>query len=417
MVAKVISGQDIQGALNYNEQKVLQGKAQCIQACGFLKNVEQLNFYDKLNRFTNLIDRNIRTKTNTLHISLNFDVSEKLAVDELNRIANTYMQRIGFGEQPYLVYEHHDAAHPHLHIVTTLIKVDGKRIPIHYLGKNQSENARKEIEVEFGLVQAQSKSKDEQVLINPINVQKAIYGKSETKQCISTIVRMVTRSYRYSSLPELNAILCQFNVVADRGSEKSKMFEKKGLIYSLLDDKGKRIGVPIKASSIHGKPTLSFLEKQFKLNEALREGAKTSLRKCIDRILDSNKVYSKPTFENTLEKHGIAVIFRTNSEGLTYGVTFVDNKTRVVLNGSTLGKAYSANAILEKLSANLESRALGHRDLPLLAESNTSKVDNESAIKAVEKTLIELFNATELDHSSPEAALRLRRNKRKKRKR
>jgi hypothetical protein len=412
MVAKVISGQNIKGALNYNEQKVMEGKATCIQTNLFKHDLNELNFNSKLSRFTELNERNQRTKTNTLHISLNFDVGEKLSVEVLNNIASTYMDKIGFGEQPYLVYEHHDAAHPHLHIVTTLITSDGNRIPIHYLGKNQSEKARKEIEIEFGLVQAQRKATEKKVFIHPIEVQKAMYGKSETKRSITNIVSMVTRSYKYTSLPELNAILRQFNVIADRGAEKSKMYKKNGLVYSLMDDKGKRIGVPIKASAIYGKPTMAFLVKQFKLNAALREGSKTSIRRFIDRILQYHTIHTKASFKNALEKNGIAVIFRTNSDGRTYGVTFVDNKSRVVFNGSDLGKAYSANAIQEKLSLNEESRTRYQHDVKQGMEPSPSNKDN--TMHGIEKSLLELIATTEFDHTSPEAALRLRKKKRKK---
>ena len=38
------------------------------------------------------------------------------------------MQGIGFGNQPYLVYQHHDAGHPHIHMVTANIQADGQRI-------------------------------------------------------------------------------------------------------------------------------------------------------------------------------------------------------------------------------------------------------------------------------------------------
>ena len=54
--------------------------------------------------------------------------ADKLSKEKLKEIANEYMQKIGFGEQPYLLYQHHDAGHPHIHIVTTNIKADGKRI-------------------------------------------------------------------------------------------------------------------------------------------------------------------------------------------------------------------------------------------------------------------------------------------------
>ena len=69
------------------------------------------------------------------------------------------MDKISFGEQPFLVYNHTDAGHPHIHIATINIKPDGNRIDIHNIGRNQSEQARKEIEIEFNLIKA-SKRKD-----------------------------------------------------------------------------------------------------------------------------------------------------------------------------------------------------------------------------------------------------------------
>ena len=103
MVCKVISGKSIKGALNYNEGKVREGLAECISAINFIAEPEQLNFYNKLSRFENLIEKNARAKTNAVHISLNFDVGEKLGQYRLNEIATTYMNKIGFGDQPFLV--------------------------------------------------------------------------------------------------------------------------------------------------------------------------------------------------------------------------------------------------------------------------------------------------------------------------
>jgi hypothetical protein len=111
-----------------------------------------------MERMQDLIARNERAKkSNTLHISLNFDPSEKLAEGKLTQIARAYMEKIGFGSQPYLVYQHHDAGHPHIHILTTSIQPDGKRIDTYNIGRNQSENARKELEKSFGLIPAQGK--------------------------------------------------------------------------------------------------------------------------------------------------------------------------------------------------------------------------------------------------------------------
>jgi hypothetical protein len=419
MVAKVISGKDIAGALNYNEQKVLQGNAQCIQANLFQHDVDQLNFYDKLNRFTDLNERNKRTKTNTLHISLNFDPDEKLNVDQLSKIASAYMSKIGFGDQPYLVYEHKDAAHPHVHILTTLIQQNGKRIPIHYLGKNQSEKARQEIELEFGLVQAHSKKKEINEFIHPVDIQKAFYGKSETRRSIVNIVRTVTRSYKYTSLHELNAALRQYNVTADRGTEQSKMFQRKGLLYSLIDEKGLRIGIPVKASAIPGKPTLVFLERQFQLNEVLRQPHKDQLRKTIEQALNATHIVSKEQFKSYLQKKKMEVVFRTNTEGRTYGVTFIDNRTRVIFNGSDLGKSFSAKAIVERLSAKEDTIKPFRPGYTRLPDSPIQESKKESSTDTgMGAVLQDVITADDMISGSPEAALRLGRNrKRRKRKR
>ena len=133
------------------------GVAECLYAGQFLKDAHGLNFHEKLNGFKRLIDLNTRAKTNTLHISLNFHPSESLGREKLIRIASCYMDKIGFSHQPYLVYEHRDAGHPHIHIVTTSIQEAGKRIVTQNIGRNQSQIARKELEKYFGLIKAEGK--------------------------------------------------------------------------------------------------------------------------------------------------------------------------------------------------------------------------------------------------------------------
>ncbi|MBO9684938.1 MAG: relaxase/mobilization nuclease domain-containing protein, partial [Flavisolibacter sp.] len=211
MVAKITVPLSISRALNYNEQKVQKGKAECLFAANFLHHASELNFYQKLGRFEKRIEQN-SSKTNTLHISLNFHPTELLPKEKLIEIAETYMHKIGFGEQPFLVYQHFDAGHPHLHIVTTTIKEDGRRIDTYNLGRNQSEKARKEIEEAYGLVKAGGKNNPLREHMTPIYVQRVRYGVAETKRSIATVVNLVINQYRYTSLAELNAVLKLYNV-------------------------------------------------------------------------------------------------------------------------------------------------------------------------------------------------------------
>ena len=342
MVAKIRSGKSLINALNYNENKVRKGNARFIGASGYAKDLEKLSFHDKLLRLTDLASRNQLTKTNTLHVSLNFSPGEKLDVPALNAIADPYMQKIGFGDQPYLVYRHEDAGHPHIHILATNIQPGGERISMHNIGKERSEPARKAIEIEFGLVQAEAQQQ-EAALEKEAALKPLRYGEDETKKALSRVVSRVIRDYKFTSLPEFNAILSGFNVLADRGSKESVMYQQKGLRYWITDSRGAKMGVPVKASKLPKKPTIKLLENRFQLNELLRKPFREQLKAKIDQASFPSDSLSR--FEKELHQKNIKVIIRKNPEGRVYGLTFIDEANKVVFNGSDLGKSYSAAAI------------------------------------------------------------------------
>ncbi|CAN5580205.1 conjugal transfer protein MobB [soil metagenome] len=368
MVAKVTTGKNIRGILNYNENKVKAGTASLLMAHNFGNDPEKLTFTNKLTRFQKIMKRNQRVKTNVLHISLNFDPSEKILQEKLKQIAATYMAKIGFEDQPFLVYEHKDAAHPHIHIVTTNVQHSGVRIDLHNIGRNQSENARKEIERAFNLIEAEGRGKSQKEELAPIPLEKINYGKSETKRAISNIIREITRSYKYTSLAELNAVLRCFNIVADPGKPGSMMHKKKGLIYSIINERGEKLGVAIKSSSIYGKPTMAFLEKQYSLNKMLRKSHQLNVITRIENVIKFPDKIPKELFINQLEKAGISVQIRENEEGRIYGITFVDHVTKSVFKGSDLGKQFSANALSQKLQLNNPVFAVDYKEL-----KNTSR--------------------------------------------
>ena len=410
MVARIRSGKSLKGAINYNEHKVKEGKAELLMAKGFSKDAEYLKFNDKVNRLQKLANLNTRVVTHCLHISLNFDASENLNKEKLQQIANEYMDKISFGKQPFLVYEHRDAAHQHVHIVTTNIQSNGKRISLHNLGRLQSEKARKEIEINFGLVKAGDKKNKSLDSLQDIRLEKMLYGKVETKRAISNIVTSVVSQYNFASLPELNAVLMQYNVMADRGADNTRMFQKNGLQYSILDEQGNKVGKPIKASSIYGKPILSNLESKYEVNRVARLPFKQDLKNKIDLILDKNP--TKQLFVNELKEKGVIIVFRTNDQNFIYGITYVDHTTKSVFNGSDLGKEYSAAGIRGRL------------DKPLtLAEGANMKVANETSeknyinynlhVQTQKNSLLDIF--TQPSKTFHHLPYEFRRRKRKKR--
>ncbi len=380
MVAVIKTGHSLHRILNYNENKVKEGVAEIISAANYPMDVEQLSFAHKLNRLQNQAALNENVSRNSVHISLNFDPSEQLSKERLQEIADTYMQKIGFGEQPYLIYQHFDAGHPHIHIVSVKVRADGSRVDTQNIGRNQSEKARKEIEQAFDLKRAEdSKLQQQSYKLKPVNVQKVQYGRSDTKRAITNILDAVLNDYKYASLPELNAILKQYNVMADRGSENSRVFQNHGLVYRIFDEQGNKVGVPIKASDFYSKPTLNYLEEKFAPNEAARQSHKARVKNAIDLALLKQPDQKLSDLMNTLAKDGINTVLRQNEEGIIYGITYVDHRTKCVFNGSLLGKQYSAKGILARC---------GERKEPLSPKQDFVKQPAANGLPAEEQNML-----------------------------
>ncbi|MES2329687.1 MAG: relaxase/mobilization nuclease domain-containing protein [Bacteroidota bacterium] len=332
------NGKNIRGALSYNEAKVRAGNAELILASRYGCDAGDLLFSEKLKRFTLLNEKCITSDFNTVHISLNFSADDSIDTEKMQLIARDYMQALGFEKQPYLVYRHNDTAHPHLHIVTTPVKANGKTIYLHNLVKRKSEPARKQIEEQYKLVKAEGRKQSEG--LKPVEVQAVQYGKIETKQAISQIVRSVADGWRFSRLEEFDLALRQYGVTADRGQPGTRMHERGGLQYFIVNAKGEKISVGIKASSIYTSPTIKNLEKRFSANTIKKQ---TSLQFTSAAV---RFAFSRANSKNELVSLlRVKKIDTVESDGKLY---FIDHRNKTVTTAHDLGIADNA---LEKLQA------------------------------------------------------------------
>ncbi|MBC9795386.1 relaxase/mobilization nuclease domain-containing protein [Sinomicrobium weinanense] len=428
MVAVINTGRSIHRSFNYNENKVKEGVAVCIGQGNYPVNADKMSLNMKLNRLLKRTGLNPNVKRNSVHISLNFDPSERLSEEKLKRIATAYMDKIGFGKQPYLVYQHHDSGHPHLHIVTTNIEADGNRIDLHHLGIRKSEPARKAIEMAFGLVVAGQQKKQEYTL-DAVDARKVQYGKLATKKAIQNVLVNVLDRYRYSSLPQLNAILELYNVRADRGQETSRMYRYGGLQFRVLNLDGTPVGTPIKASLFYQKPTLKNLEKRFSKAKKQKDRHKLRLKNTITKVLQRQKGTTLEALVKNLEGQGIHTVIRKNAEGRLYGLTYIDHRTQTVFNGSELGKAYGAKAIQNRLGEGMapEPNFLRHsaprpglglppQSAPAVAETKDVIQDTEQTItaKSSESLLETLVQPEQVSDYLPYHLKKYRKRKKKK---
>jgi len=269
MRPKIISCKNISRSLLYNEQKVTNGQAECLLAANFLKEPSRLSFEDKLGRFRRRMELNDKVYTNQ-HITLNFDPTDELSNEKMRDIARDYMKGIGFEHQPYLVYRHLDAGHPHCHIVTTHVKANGDPIELYKIGEKQSEQTRLDLELRYGLTTKEKKQQMRKAQDLSQTAQKVIYGQKSLARAVSAVVEHVTKHRRFTTFEQYNEILRTYNVEAWCGRENTKLNRDHGLLYRILDENGKYRGVPLKASFFDCKPTLKNINKLCAANITLK---------------------------------------------------------------------------------------------------------------------------------------------------
>ena len=354
MVAIIHCTRSISRNLKYNESKVSLNLALCIRAANYSKDLALLSYSDKLHGLVNLAALNKRVRVNGIHISLNFHREDRPGKEKLLLIAMEYMERMGLGRQPYLVYEHYDAAHPHLHILSTSIRSDGEQIKLYWIIHRHSKPAATELEIKYGLTRAEQMidTWEDSAGRETCRPLRLVYGRVDLFRSIGETLDHILGHYKVSSIAELNAVLRLYNLLADRGGVASVMYQQGGLLYRVLQQDGRRIGIPIKASILPHKPTLKNMQSLFDKNLPLKPGLSGIIRTPVDWILYKNKNISIQRLAEELRLEGIAAMITLRRDGFIQDITYIHHKKGAVIPGDELGKNYSANFIFEKCGLN-----------------------------------------------------------------
>lgn len=380
MVAKISLGSSLYGALAYNGEKINKEEGRLLATHKIYNDGSgTIDINRAMEDFGRFMPTNVRTEKPVLHISLNPHPDDRLTDTDLADIAREYLDRLGYGNQPYIVCKHEDIDRHHLHIITVNVDETGKRLNQDFLFR-RSDRIRKELEEKYGLHKAEGRRNRQE---NPL--RKVDISTGDVKRQVANTVKGLLASYKFQSMGEYRALLSLYNIAVEEPRGMVEEREYHGLVYSATDDAGNKVGNPFKSSRIGKSTGYEAVEKRFAKSKAYIKEKKLADMTKRTILAALQKSYRKEEFVRMLHDKGIDTVFRLTDTGRIYGATFIDHRTGCVLNGSRMGKELSANTLQE------------HFTLPY---AGTQPIPFTLASEDMPQSTTESLSESEWEHSS-----------------
>ena len=337
MIAKISPpSKDLMKTLTYNFRKVDRDQADILLS-------EQLSADGRLTaervfrEMTAYIPSGTRTKNVVFHASINPRPDEPLSDDRLRTIAREYLRRLGYGDQPFIVFKHRDIAREHIHLVSTRVRHDGSKIR-DTMEHVRSTRIMRSLEAKFGLMPSSPSRKKKDVSAQPSAVD---VDAGDIKRQVAAAVQYVLGRYAFQSVGEMNLLLTRFRVTAEEVKTERKGRPFDGIVYAATDADGHKICTPIKASEIGRQVSYAALRRHFEQSKGVVRERSVVIRRAIADVMQTSP--DRAEFIDRMRGHGIETVTRINAAGRLYGITFIDDANGIAVNGSRLGKGFAAN--------------------------------------------------------------------------
>ena len=335
MIAKISSPSRLAAALGYNFKKVEKHEASVLLVQGLFH--DRNGAYSRAQVLADMLrttPAQCRTKKTVFHCSLNPHPDEKLSDEALSRIAAEYMEALGYGAQPYIVFRHNDIPRAHIHIVSLRVDSEGRKIDDRF-ERRRSKRITDALEAKFGLLTSRKKKG---VSVKPSAVD---IDAGDIKRQVAAAVQYVLGRYAFQSVGEMNLLLTRFRVTAEEVKTERKGRPFDGIVYAATDADGHKICTPIKASEIGRQVSYAALRCHFEQSKSVVRERSATIRRAIADVMQTSP--DRAEFIDRMRGHGIETVTRINAAGRLYGITFIDDANGIAVNGSRLGKGFAAN--------------------------------------------------------------------------
>lgn len=362
MVAKISIGSSLYGALSYNGEKINKEQGRVLGSNKIVLPADgKIDIAATVDNFRFFMPKQGKTKKPVLHISLNPHPDDRLTDQDFEILAREYLDKLGFGEQPFIIYKHADIDRHHIHIVTVNVNEQGKRLDQSFLHR-RSKKITTELEEKYNLHKAEKRK------VDPNEPMRKIDPSGDIKRQVANMVKLAGMRYKFQTIGEYNAVLGLYNIRCETADGRVNGRVYHGLVYFATDDGGNVIANPFKASRLGKFASRTAVEGRFERSKESIDVRPTKRK--VSAVL--NACRDKQDFSDRLKAEGIDVVFRYSEGGRIYGVTFIDHNTCTVLNGSRLGKEFSANALEQRFSSSPQAAELSRPSVPSVQQEEAT---------------------------------------------
>ncbi len=360
MIATILPGSANFHAVGYNERKVAKGAARLIE----MRNFGTLGTFgrptaDELTKYLQeYTSRNGRIRKAQFHVAVSCKGHE-MSETEMLEFTHRYLAEMGYMEpgQPLLVYSHHDTDNIHLHVITSRIAPDGRKIAHSHerrrsqeaidriLGTDRKQKTDKDIEnaglytfssfAQFKAVMSsmgyEAYKKDGTVFIK--------HGGKVQREIPLAEIEAMYKSGRRDRMRcrQLRGILLKYrDTCTDKEELKKEMKEKFGIDIVFFGRKDKPFGYMVvdhaKKTVIHGARVLSVEEL---LDFATPEERLDRVEDFIDRLLTLNpkttqsEIYAKIRRQHAYIKKGVVYFGGTSRPLKPFMAEAIDRNNRI----------------------------------------------------------------------------------------
>ena len=320
--------------VQYNDKKVEKGTGELMLMKNFPSFINENSSQEEVRNYLKSISKNEKVKKPQFHavISTKFQQHNK---EELTKVAEDFMQEMGYGNQPFIVVFHNDTENNHVHIISTRVdKSTGKKLNDSY----EKLKAQKSL----------------------IEIKERIYGKNN-EDIINKLL-----SYNISSLKQLEILMEKngFKLVNNKNDENALDILKNGVREKTIN--GNQLIFSNPKNDNRGKQIKAILNKYQEVysNKVFKVEDRRHLEKMLPEEKQKENWKPKIEFESELQKKlrevfGIDVVFHHKDEHHPFGYTLIDHKTETIYKGSEILKMndlfeFTSEVIDKKLFESLK---------------------------------------------------------------